>query len=141
MATLIVINGPIAAGKTTLGKNIAAKLCLPFISKDTYKEILFDELSIKDRAWSQKLGAASWKIIYATVHSILAGNQSCIFEANFNSKFDSAKIQTMIATYKCQIIEVNCFADGNVLFERFKKRSESGERHPGHRDHENYAEF
>ena len=31
--------------------------------------------------------------------------------------------------------------DGKVLFERFKKRSESGERHPGHVDHNNYTEF
>ena len=38
-------------------------------------------------------------------------------------------------------MNVNCFADGNVLLERFKQRSESTERHPGHQDHLNYDEL
>ena len=36
---------------------------------------------------------------------------------------------------------LNCFADGNVLLARFKQRSASTERHPGHRDHLNYDEL
>jgi len=38
-------------------------------------------------------------------------------------------------------MNVNCFADGNVLLARFKQRSASTERHPGHRDHLNDAEL
>ena len=38
-------------------------------------------------------------------------------------------------------MNVNCFADGNVLLARFKQRSASMERHPGHRDHLNDAEL
>jgi hypothetical protein len=32
-------------------------------------------------------------------------------------------------------VEVLCFAEGRILFERFKERALSGKRHPGHVDH------
>jgi hypothetical protein len=38
-------------------------------------------------------------------------------------------------------LNVNCFADGHVLLARFKQRSASTERHPGHRDHLNDDEL
>jgi hypothetical protein len=34
-----------------------------------------------------------------------------------------------------------CQCDGKILFDRFKQRSESGERHPGHCDTGNYEEL
>jgi len=34
-----------------------------------------------------------------------------------------------------------CKTIGEILFERFKKRSETGERHPGHVDDQNYDEL
>jgi hypothetical protein len=37
--------------------------------------------------------------------------------------------------------QVQCIAAGDILFQRFKARGESGEHHPGHVDHLNYAEF
>jgi len=46
-----------------------------------------------------------------------------------------------IKKYNYLPIQVMCQCDGQILFERFKKRSESGERHPGHCDSSNYDEF
>jgi 2-phosphoglycerate kinase len=50
---LVIITGPPAAGKTTLGRQLAGALSLPFIHKDGIKEILFDVLGWRDRAWSR----------------------------------------------------------------------------------------
>jgi hypothetical protein len=36
---------------------------------------------------------------------------------------------------------VQCIAAGDILFQRFKARAELGERHLGHVDHLDYAEF
>ena len=41
---LIIINGAPCTGKTTLGRKLAKQLCLPFLSKDGIKEVLFDTL-------------------------------------------------------------------------------------------------
>jgi len=52
---LIIISGPPGTGKTTLGKRMANELHLPFVNKDSIKELLFDHLGWHDRAWSRKL--------------------------------------------------------------------------------------
>lgn len=39
---MIIVTEELAAGKTTYGKQIAKELQLPFFSKDTIKELLFD---------------------------------------------------------------------------------------------------
>lgn len=68
---LILITGHPCTGKTTLGKRLAEELNLPFVSKDDFKELLFDTLGWKDREWSKKLGTASYTILYHVAESIL----------------------------------------------------------------------
>ncbi|MFZ4462043.1 MAG: AAA family ATPase [Patescibacteria group bacterium] len=41
---LIIITGLPCTGKTTLGRKLAEELRLPFVSKDDFKELLFDDL-------------------------------------------------------------------------------------------------
>ena len=48
---LIIILGPPATGKTTLGRRLAADLRLPFLGRDDFKERLFDRLGCRDREW------------------------------------------------------------------------------------------
>lgn len=62
-ALLILISGPPGAGKTMLGAKIAQALGLPFLNKDGIKEIPFDTLGAKDRAWSRQLGVASTALL------------------------------------------------------------------------------
>ncbi len=57
---LVVVTGPPAAGKTTIAREIARRLHLPLIAKDTIKEALFDGLGTGDLAWSQRLGTATY---------------------------------------------------------------------------------
>jgi predicted kinase len=47
---LVVVHGPPAAGKTTIAREIAERLRLPLIAKDTIKEALFDGLGAGDLA-------------------------------------------------------------------------------------------
>jgi adenylate kinase family enzyme len=56
---LVVVTGPPAAGKTTIGRELSSQLRLPLISKDTIKEALFDELGFGDLEWSARLGGAT----------------------------------------------------------------------------------
>ncbi len=138
---LIIIAGPPCTGKTTLGRMIAEHLYLPFISKDDIKETLFYSLGVKDREWSRQLGILSYKLLYYFVESILKSGDSLIVESNFQAEYDSEQFNILIEKYNCKPVQIQCKTNGEVLYERFKERSESGERHPGHVDHLNYTEF
>ena len=56
---VVVVTGPPAAGKTTVARELACRLRLPLIAKDTIKEALFDGLGTGDLAWSRRLGEAT----------------------------------------------------------------------------------
>jgi len=138
---LIIVSGPPSSGKTTLAKNIAQKFNLPLITKDNLKEILFDTVGWKDRAWSQKIGSASFALIHYFLDSLIPTGQSLIIEGNFKTEFESQHLSPRLDKYNYRAVQIMCQCDGQVLFERFKKRSESGNRHPGHCDTGNYDEL
>jgi predicted kinase len=138
---LIIISGPPCTGKTTLGKKIAEEFNLPFISKDDIKESLFDSLGWNDREWSKKIGIASYQILYYYLEMLLKSGRSFIVESNFKPEFDNPKLNSLSQKYDFRPLQIQCRTNGEILFERFKKRVESGERHPGHVDHLNYYEF
>lgn len=138
---LVVVSGPSCTGKTTLAKKLSEKFQLPLITKDSIKEIIFDNLGWSDREWSRKVGGTSNKLLVYFLDSMLTSKRPLIIESNFKPEFDTKPILEKVAKYGYFPIQIMCQCDGQVLFERFKKRSESGERHPGHCDQKNYDEF
>ncbi|WP_412470852.1 AAA family ATPase [Halobacteriovorax sp. RT-2-4] len=138
---LIIVSGLPATGKTTISKELAKEFSLPLIGKDIIKESLFDSLGVKDRAWSKELGKASYPILYSFIKAQLNANKSLLVESNFSNQFDTPILKDFISKYDARVLTIYCECDGSVLFERFKTRSLSGKRHPGHQDHLNFDEF
>jgi predicted kinase len=138
---LIIISGPPCTGKTTLGKRLAADLCLPFFNKDGIKEILFDTLGWKDRDWSRKLGIASYELLYHSIEAQVRAGKSLVIESNFTNGPATTRLREMKVRYAVETLQIQCMTDGEVLFNRFKERAESGERHPGHVDATTYDEM
>ncbi len=138
---VILVTGIPCTGKSTLARRLARDLGLPLVSRDDIKEVLFDDLGWKDRDWSKKLGIASWHLLYYFVELLLGTWQPFVVENYFKPDFDSQKFRDLRARHDFQALQIRCTTDGETLFERFKRRSESGQRHRGHTDHENYAEF
>jgi predicted kinase len=138
---VIIVTGPPATGKTTIARRVAGELHLPFINKDSIKELLFDTLGWSDVEWSKRLGAASYAILYHLIEAQLAAGASFVVESNFHPTFDDERFATLRTRYDFAPFQVFCTADGDVLYERFKERSASGTRHPGHRDELRHGEF
>ncbi len=138
---VVVVSGMPCAGKTTLARRVAERFSLPLMSKDMCKELLFDTLGWKDREWSKRLGYVSIELLFQFLEAQLMACRSCIVESNFKTEFDTTRFLDLKDRYEFEPVQIQCVADGRVLFDRFKRRSESGERHPGHCDRSNYDEF
>lgn len=139
--TLIIITGFPGTGKTSLGKKISNKFDLPFVSKDAFKEILFDVLGTKDREWSKKIGMAGYDILYHITEENLKANKSLVIETNFDPNFANKKIYEFNEKYNFTPFQIRCITDGKILFQRFKERSNDSERHGGHCDNDNLEEW
>jgi hypothetical protein len=122
--TLVLVTGPPASGKTTLARPLAHHLGLPLLGKDTIKEALFDTLGTGDRAWSRRLGAASYGVLLAMLGEVPAA----VVDANFYPDHGPSLLQA------CQRpIEVFCRCPATEVERRFTQRAPA--RHPGHVDH------
>ncbi len=66
---VLLVTGPPASGKTFGAGVLADRLGLPLIEKDAIKETLFDYLGTGDGRWSQRLGRATFALIYWAVDS------------------------------------------------------------------------
>jgi predicted kinase len=124
---LVVVTGPPAAGKTTIARELAARLRLPLIAKDTIKEALFDGLGTGDLAWSQRLGEATYGVMLELAKESVTAEAGIVLEANFicGREHDLAELPA-------RFVQVHCNAPLEVLLDRYGSR----ERHPGHVDSE-----
>ncbi len=129
---LVVITGPPCTGKTTLGRRLAADLGVPFIAKDGIKERLFETLGGRARAGAPRLGVASIAVLYDTLERILAAGCSCVTESVFRPEYDDEPLGELCARYGVRPFQIQCVAEGEALWRRWREPVASGARHPGH---------
>src|ERR671929_100801 len=94
---LLIVSGPPAAGKTTLGRRIARDLQLPFIAKDDIKETLFERLGWGDLALSRQFGRASYDLLYLFAEAQLMAGRSLALESNFSPEHANTQLLRMKA--------------------------------------------
>ena len=138
---LLIISGPPCTGKTTLGRRLADDLRLPFIHKDGFKELLFDSLGWSDREWSKRLGQASYQLMFYFAETLLKAGCSFALEANFYPEFHTGLFRALQQKCPFNPLQVNCQARPEVVLERFRARSHTSERHPGHVDDSTLSEL
>ena len=138
---LVLVTGLPCTGKSFLAENIARRYRLPYIHKDGIKERLFDSLGWSDRPWSKRLGSASYAILFYFAEVMMEAGTSFVMESNFDASLHGDIFRSLQNTYHFRCVQIQCIAKGEVLFERYRQRWESGKRHPGHVDPETYAEL
>jgi AAA domain len=107
-ALLIIFTGPSATGKTSLAERLFGDLAIPLIAKDAIKEQLFNSLGWSDRAWSRKIGGASYDLIWLLAERILAANAPAIIEGNFRGTVAETRLRAIAAATGCRFFQINC---------------------------------
>ena len=133
-AVVVAVNGPPAAGKTTIARVLARELGLPLLSKDDLKEVLYDSLGTGDRAWSRRLGSATFELLFLLTERVLEAGGSPVVEANLDAEPACARFDALRHRHAFRLVELHLRAGEDVLRARFAERAASGDRHPGHLD-------
>ncbi|MCA9339644.1 MAG: ATP-binding protein [Candidatus Saccharibacteria bacterium] len=133
--TLIVVQGASAVGKTSLAARLSERYSLGRITKDTLKEMLYDNLGTpEDREQSRVYGSAAMHGLYVISRRLLESNISHIIEAAFRPEKARTDIDTLLRGLDVRCVQVYCHTSPNVQLERYRQRLSNHTRHPGHPD-------
>lgn len=138
---LVIVSGLPATGKTTLSRKLVDYVGLPLFSKDVIKEILFDGVGYGDRAWGEKLNMPTYDVLDYIVEQELAAHHSLIVETPYDNDFRAAKYIAFQTKYNFWCTQILCYAQPEILIQRFVDRIGSPARHPGHNDNAALEDF
>jgi len=141
---IILIAGPVGAGKTTFSEKISKELNIPFFNKDSIKEILFDELGAADRKENKKLSEVTFSLLLHIAERFMRCNMPLILESNFRDG-EADGLEKIISKHGYTPITILLTCDLKVLHRRFIDRFYRGDRHKAHLtfdlDINNYGNF
>ena len=116
----ILVAGMPASGKSTIAVRISESLGIPMLSKDSIKEVLFDDLGFHSRAEKIQLGTAAMHILYYAAAQLM-------------------KV-ALLETHHYTAVTVRLTGDPEVIYRRFAARDLSNTRHRGHVVNDCYPE-
>ena len=130
MQKLIIITGDLAAGKSTLATSLSEQLKIPFITKDSLKEIACDVIGYSSREDNRLLSiTATNDMIYFFKQCANVGTD-IILEANFR-KNELMELENLVDQYDYQVVLIVLTGDIPLLYQRFLDRLAN--RHIAHR--------
>jgi len=130
---LLVVTGPPASGKTRVARELASRLGLPFIVKDTLKERLYEVFGSRDEL-EDAVERAALAILFSVVESQLEAGVSVVAESNFDARFETAPFHELCRRRDVRLVQVHCSKPPPDVGRHFAERAASGRRHPGHGD-------
>jgi len=130
---LVVVTGAPASGKTGVAERLAEGLRIPFIVKDTFKEVMYEAIGNGDDL-EPAIEGAGLEILFRVVEAQLEAGVSVVAESNFDARTDTAPFRRLCEEHDVRLVQVHCRRDEEVLLRRFVERVEEGDRHPGHDD-------
>lgn len=141
MDRLILMHGAPATGKTTLGLRLTETLGFPYFSKDGVKEPMFDHVGLPvawetdDGLSGRRMDDASQTILFYIMEAHLKAHRSCIIDSTFTAPH-APRFVDLQKRYPHTLVQILCHTETPELQQRWQRRAETGERHPGHSDHD-----
>lgn len=135
MASIIVVQGSPAVGKSTLVSRLTEDLCVGLLAKDHIKELLFDTAGLPaSREESTMYGRAAMDALFAIARNFLKAEKNFIMESAFFTDFANDDLKKLEKDFKVKLIQIFCFTDSKTMQQRYTSRIQNGQRHPGHGD-------
>jgi predicted kinase len=135
---LIVVTGPPATGKTGLARDLARRLAIPILEKDTLKERLYEVFGDGEEL-EQQIEDAALALLFSVVESQLLAGTSVVAESNFEAG-QAGAFRELHDRYPHDLVQVHCAKPPDEVARSFAERTASGRRHPGHGDRPEDAE-
>ncbi len=135
MATVIVVQGTPAAGKTTISDRLARDLGIGVIHKDSLKEYLGDTIGVPASEFETKqYGRAVIGAMFAMLAELAKTNKTFIFESAFWSDYANINFERSLAGTESRVMQLYVYCDPDLIQPRYSQRIESGNRHAVHID-------
>lgn len=132
---ILLIMGPSATGKSTLARQLAGLTKRPLLAKDALKERLCEQLGNGDVAWSQKLGMASFELLWLFADELAAAQVSFVMEYPCTDpRFLDEGLRRLKSQHEVEVSLLEMTATASVIVERVASRIKNGSRHPAHHD-------
>jgi predicted kinase len=136
---LVVVTGPPASGKSSLARDLARALEIPFLSKDEFKERLYEVFG-SDDAVEERVERAALAILFSVAAGELDAGVSVMVESNFDAETDVEPFLELDRERDLRLVQIHCGGPTDRLVEHFAERAAAGKRHPGHEDDPEDAE-
>lgn len=122
-----------------MAEAISERLKLPVISKDSIKELLFDNVGFQSREEKVNLGIASMEIMYYAAGQLMKAGQAFILENNFEYSSEHG-MKNLLEKYQYSALTITLTGDYKAIYQRFLERESSPDRHRGHVVNDCYPE-
>lgn len=137
---MVILAGMPASGKSFVAKRIADALSLPLVTKDKFKESLFDVLGWKVYPEKRKLDYAANAVLLDAVEIMLEYGISVLIDDNFD-EVATKRINDLITKYECNCVTVFFDGDADAFYQRYIARDNAHARHLGHIIQDHYPPF
>jgi predicted kinase len=134
LPTLIVVSGPIGAGKTTLARKIAQIIGCPAISRDEIKEGMAHVRPGFGPAEGDELTARTLPVFFSILELLLRAGVTTVADAAFQDHVWRPRLEPLRTLASLRI--VHCVVASDVAFRRAVQRSEDNPVRRVHADPE-----
>ena len=127
---LVLVQGAPGSGKTTLARELARTLRLPFISRDGLKEAMSEYARFESLADSERFGLGVVGVFYCVAAELTRGGSGAVLDSAFPRGMAERELAPALAA--STPVQVYCDVPTALCAERYVARLERGERHACH---------